>query len=69
MISRDMVKLCGHNKNISFPNEDCVCRQDKAMRQHLRQGRFLKTGPLRLRLKYFLTFYKIVDDETPKTPD
>ncbi|GFW28932.1 hypothetical protein TNCV_202551 [Trichonephila clavipes] len=27
-VSEDRVKLCGYNKNVSFLNEDGVCRQE-----------------------------------------
>ncbi|PRD28841.1 UNVERIFIED_CONTAM: hypothetical protein NCL1_31235 [Trichonephila clavipes] len=33
-VFEDRVKLCGLNKNVSFLNEDGVCRQGKAMLQH-----------------------------------
>ncbi|GFV15960.1 transposable element Tcb1 transposase [Trichonephila clavipes] len=39
-VSEDRVQLCGHNKNISFLNEDGVSRQGKVMRQHPKQKWF-----------------------------
>ncbi|GFT83844.1 hypothetical protein TNCV_639331 [Trichonephila clavipes] len=38
-VSEERVQLCGHNKNISFLNEDGV-RQGKVMRQHPKQKLF-----------------------------
>ncbi|GFX40782.1 hypothetical protein TNCV_3760061 [Trichonephila clavipes] len=42
--SEDRVQLCGHNKNISFLNEDGVSRQGKVMRQHPKQKWFPRQG-------------------------
>ncbi|GFV89543.1 transposable element Tcb1 transposase [Trichonephila clavipes] len=42
-VFEDRVQLCGHNKNISFLNEDGVSRQGKVMHQHPKKRRFLKT--------------------------
>ncbi|GFU65415.1 hypothetical protein TNCV_292001 [Trichonephila clavipes] len=42
-MSESRIKLCGHNKNISFLIGDGVCRQGKVMRQHPKQGQFSKT--------------------------
>ncbi|GFT39974.1 hypothetical protein TNCV_1056081 [Trichonephila clavipes] len=39
-VSEERVQLCGHNKNISFLNEDGVSRQGKVMRQHPKQKWF-----------------------------
>ncbi|GFY07128.1 hypothetical protein TNCV_4903701 [Trichonephila clavipes] len=41
-MSESRIKLCGHNKNISFLIGDGVCRQGKVMRQHPKQGQFSK---------------------------
>ncbi|GFX98324.1 hypothetical protein TNCV_4909671 [Trichonephila clavipes] len=43
-VSEDRVQLCGHNKNISFLNEDGVSRQGKVMRQHPKQIWFPRKG-------------------------
>ncbi|GFU88468.1 putative DD34D transposase [Trichonephila clavipes] len=45
-VSEDRVKLCGHNKSVRFLNEEGVCKQGKAMRQHPKGGQFPQTGPV-----------------------
>ncbi|GFV18534.1 hypothetical protein TNCV_2871671 [Trichonephila clavipes] len=43
-VSEDRVQLCGHNKSISFLNEDGVSRQGKVMREHPKQKWFPRQG-------------------------